>query len=75
VRGKEKLSAVLEANRDAAMLFRRLATLRTDAPLFASVDDLRWRGPSPGFEPLAARLGASYLWDRSRRLLETPPPS
>jgi 5'-3' exonuclease len=73
VRGKERLSAALEADRDTAMLFRQLATLRTDAPLFVSVDDLRWRGPKPEFEALAARLQSSYLWDRAGRILETPP--
>jgi 5'-3' exonuclease len=74
VRGKERLSASLEGDRDTAMLFRRLATLRTDAALFDAVDDIRWRGPRPEFEALAARLDSSYLWDRARRLLETPPP-
>jgi hypothetical protein len=33
-----------------------LATLRTDIPLFDSVDDLRWKGPTAAFPPLAARL-------------------
>ena len=41
---------------DRALLFRRLATLRTDIPLFDSVDELQWKGPTDAFEPLAARL-------------------
>jgi 5'-3' exonuclease len=41
---------------DSALLFRKLATLRTDIPLFDSVDQLRWKGPTDAFEPLAARL-------------------
>ena len=45
--------------RDRAMLFRTLATLRTDIALFNEVDELRWNGPRPGFEELAARLDAA----------------
>ncbi len=44
VRGKEALAATLAANRDQALLYRRLATLRTDVPLAEGLDDLRWRG-------------------------------
>ena len=41
-----------------AFLFRTLATLRTDIELFESVEQLRWKGPTPAFKPLAARLEA-----------------
>ena len=41
-----------------AVLFRTLATLRTDIPLFTDVDELRWNGPTPAFETLAAVLDA-----------------
>jgi 5'-3' exonuclease len=44
---------------DSAILFRRLATLRTDIKLFDDVDELRWRGPTAAFDPLAARLDAA----------------
>ncbi len=67
VRGAARLSAALEADRDHAYLFRRLATLRTDAPLVGSVDELRWRGPTPRFQSVAASLGAADLWHRARR--------
>ena len=50
------LSATLERERGHAMLFKRLATLRSDLPLFASVDELQWKGPTPGFATLAAEL-------------------
>jgi 5'-3' exonuclease len=50
------LAQVLAAERDRALLFRTLATLRTDLPLFQSVDELEWTGPTPAFAPLAARL-------------------
>ena len=53
------LAQTLDRERDRAFLFRDLATLRTDIPLFASVDDLRWNGPTPAFAPLAARLDAA----------------
>ena len=46
-------------DRDAAFLFRTLATLRTDAPLFESVEQLRWHGPTAAFAPLAARFDAA----------------
>lgn len=44
---------------DRVLLFRRLATLRTDIPLFKDVEELRWRGPTPQFDELAARLDAA----------------
>src|SRR4029077_3203822 len=42
-----------------AVLFRRLATLQTDVPVFDDVEQLRWRGPTSTFEKLAARLDAA----------------
>jgi len=53
------LARALESGRDQAFLFRDLATLREDIPLFESVEDLRWRGPTPEFAPLAARFDAA----------------
>jgi 5'-3' exonuclease len=53
------LARTLASERAHAFLFRDLATLRTDIPLFESVDELRWQGPTPAFAPLAARLDAS----------------
>jgi len=53
-----RLARTLASEREQAMLFRRLATLRTDVTVFDSVDDLRWQGPTPAFAPLAARLDA-----------------
>jgi 5'-3' exonuclease len=66
VRGAARLSAALEANRELALLFRKLATLREDVDVFADVDELRWRGPTPEFDQLAARLGTPGLWERAR---------
>ena len=50
--------------REQALLFKRLATLRTDAPLFDNVDELRWRGPTDGFAAWTQRLDASRLLER-----------
>ena len=53
------LARTLQEQRERAELFRTLATLRTDIALFDSVDELRWKGPTPAFPPLAARLDAN----------------
>jgi 5'-3' exonuclease len=53
------LAGTLCREREHAMLFRTLATLRTDIPLFDDVDQLRWNGPTPAFDSLAARLDAA----------------
>jgi len=68
VRGAVRLSTNLEARRDEAYLFRTLATLRMDAPLFSAVDRLRWRGPREGFMNLTTRLGAPDVLGRARVL-------
>jgi 5'-3' exonuclease len=51
---------------DHAVLFRRLATLRTDFTLFKDVEELRWSGPTPAFDELAARLDAAPAESRRR---------
>jgi len=48
-----RLAATLADHRDRALLFRTLATLRSDLPLFDNVDQLQWTGPTPAFEALA----------------------
>jgi len=68
VRGAARLAAALDEYRAQALLFRELATLRTDVPVFANVDELRWTGPRPEFEQLAAHLGAPSLAQRARAL-------
>jgi 5'-3' exonuclease len=59
VSGAGSLSATLNEQHDDAMLFRTLATLRTDIDLFSDVEDLRWRGPSPEFADIGAKLDAA----------------
>ena len=58
---------ILGESRDLALLFKDLATLRTDAPLFVEVEDLRWRGPSEEFSGYSERIGAGRLLERSRK--------
>jgi 5'-3' exonuclease len=53
------LAQTLQRDRDRAFLFRDLATLRTEIPVFDSVDDLEWQGPTERFAPLAARFDAA----------------
>jgi 5'-3' exonuclease len=53
------LAATLVKERERALLFRTLATLRTDIALFDDVDQLRWKGPSPAFDELGPRLDAA----------------
>jgi 5'-3' exonuclease len=54
-----RLARTLAEEREHAFLFRHLATLRTDIPLFDSVDALRWNGPTPQFAALAAELDSA----------------
>jgi 5'-3' exonuclease len=56
---------VLGERRAQALLFKNLATLRTDAPLFGDVEELRWRGPGSGFADTAARLADPRLVTRA----------
>jgi 5'-3' exonuclease len=58
---------VLGAEQDRAILFKVLATLRTDAPLFTDVDELRWRGPTPAFAEWATRIADERLLPRCEK--------
>ena len=59
------LADILCREWDNAVLFRKLATLRTDIALFDDVDQLRWKGPTPAFEAIAARLDAAVTQGRT----------
>jgi 5'-3' exonuclease len=50
------LSLTLEKDRKLALLFRDLATLRTNIPVFESIDELQWQGPTPAFDAFKARF-------------------
>ena len=68
VASPKALSSTLVANLDQALLFRVLATLRTDVPVFDSVDQLEWKGPTADFAPLAARLDSSVTKSKGREI-------
>jgi 5'-3' exonuclease len=57
---------LLVGQREHALLFKRLATLRTDALLFSDVDQLQWRGPTAAFAELTTRLGDARLLNRAQ---------
>jgi 5'-3' exonuclease len=62
------LSESLFSSWNDALLYRRLATLRLDVPVFDSVEDLRWPGPGMSFEAYCHRLKASPLFERATAL-------
>ena len=57
----------LGERRELALLFKKLATLRTDAPLFSNIDALRWRGPTERFAEYAATAGDARLLERCQK--------
>ena len=59
--------AVLGEDRERALLFKDLATLRTDAKLFSDLEELRWRGPTEAFAAVATRIGDVRLLERAQR--------
>ena len=62
VRGAARLAETLAANRDAALLYKELATLRLDVPLAEAFADLEWRGaPRARFEAFAERIGGTTM--------------
>ena len=63
------LAQTLERERGQALLFRDLATLREDIALFESVDELKWPGPTPAFQALAARFEAAVIDTRPKEPL------
>ena len=65
IRSGRKLAEALFAAWDDALLFRRLATLRYDAPVFESVEELRWKGPRGEFEGMCGRIRADGIFRRA----------
>jgi 5'-3' exonuclease len=63
-----RLAKVLRERLDEALLFRRLATLETDEPVLASVDELEWKGPRPELLELAGRIDGLGLAERAAKL-------
>ncbi len=65
IRGAQRLSTVLFEQWESALLYRKLATLVVDVPVFDSVDDLEWKGCGPDFETYCARIQAPNLYTRA----------
>jgi 5'-3' exonuclease len=59
---------VLKEKREQALLFKRLATLRTDAPLFSNIDELQWRGPTSAFADFTEKINEPKLLERANAL-------
>jgi 5'-3' exonuclease len=59
--------STLGANRERALLFKTLATLRTDAPLFENVDEMEWKGITPAFADWATRIDDKRLLPRAEK--------
>jgi len=68
VRGAAKLAVTLAKNRELALTFRDLATLRTDAPVFDTVDELKWGGPREDFIDYCTQMDAQAIYRRVDRL-------
>jgi 5'-3' exonuclease len=68
VRNAGRLAATLQRDLELALLFRRIATVETDAALIDDVEDLRWIGPTPEFLELATALDALGLAERAGKL-------
>lgn len=67
IRKAKTLSETLFSNWEDALLFRTLATLRFDVPVFESVDELRWKGPALKFGEYCRRMKADGLVDRAEK--------
>ena len=73
IRRARPLAESLFVSWDDALLYRTLATLRLDVPMFASIDELRWKGPGHNFQQSCERLRAGELYQRaSRKALSQP---
>ncbi|HUK26636.1 MAG TPA: 5'-3' exonuclease [Terriglobales bacterium] len=72
IKRARRLSESLFGAWEEALLFRRLATLRTDAPVFHNVDDLRWRGPLPEFDQVCQRMRSGALLKRAASARKAP---
>jgi 5'-3' exonuclease len=66
-------AAILAEQRQLALLFKQLATLRTDAPLFTHPNELRWNGPTPAFAAFSERCGDTRVLARAAKALRLSP--
>ena len=75
IRRAQALSESLFSAWHEALLFRTLATLRLDVPVFDTVEDLRWKGPRENFEEFCRRMKVPNLLARARSVTSTNPPT
>ena len=68
VRGAQNLAASLRDNRQHAVLFKELATLRTDPPVISDTKELHWRGPTPEFADICRQIDAAQFASRAAAL-------
>lgn len=68
IRSAPKLCATLNLHREEAALYKILATLRLDVPVFESLDELLWKGPNPQFEAACLRMNAPQYFKRATEL-------
>ncbi|MBZ5618113.1 MAG: flap endonuclease [Acidobacteriia bacterium] len=69
IRGAQRLAAVLFEQWNDALLYRTLATLKLDVPVFETVEELEWKGPAPGFERYCDRMQSRGLHARAMAAL------
>jgi 5'-3' exonuclease len=69
IRNSRNLSAILNEHWNDALLYRTLATLRLDVPVFEDVFELEWKGPKSGFEAVCTRLRAPDYLRRANNVL------
>lgn len=74
IRGAAKLATTLFGSYDDALLFRRLATLRVDVPVFEDIDELRWKGTHSSFDATATRIKVSDNFLRKIKKLQIGDP-
>ena len=67
IRSGAKLAKILQDNLELAVLFRRIATVETEAPTIKNVDELEWTGPTDALAEMAERLDAPGLLVRARK--------
>jgi 5'-3' exonuclease len=65
---------ILGERKSLALLFKKLATLRDDAPLFSDVGRIEWHGPSGDFAAMASTLGDARLLERAEKAFHSPKP-
>ena len=71
IRGAERLSAVLFEQWNDALLYRTLATLKLDVPVFETVDELQWKRPRPEFEHYCQRIQSPGLYARAMAAIKS----